>query len=97
TPADHRRAGQGGPGRTRRGDPPAEVATALFLGTHPLPDGAADPPGPGALFKASFAAGMDGPLKGPFRKLFAAWLDSRRDPAALRAGMDAALFSGLSE
>jgi hypothetical protein len=77
--------------------PPSEVAAALFLGTHPLPDGAADPPVTGALFKAGFTAGVDGPSKGPFRKLFAAWLDRRRNPDALRTGMDAALFDGLAE
>src|SRR5207237_6959037 len=42
-------------------------------------------------------AGVDGPSKGPFRKLFAAWLDRRRNPDTLRAGMSAALYDGIAE
>lgn len=68
----------------------------LFLGTYPLPD-RVDDPAPGTLFTAGFAAGLDGPQGGSYRKLFAAWLERRRDPAVIQAGLWAALSFGVEE
>jgi len=81
----------------RQALPAAEVAAVLLLGTHPLPAGVADPADVPALFKAGFADGAEGPLKEPFRKLFAAWLDRRKEPRAIQAGLTAALYCGVPE
>lgn len=82
----------------RRAVPGPEVAALLFLAARPLPVGAVDPPEVGRVIgTAGFADGAEGPLKGPFRKLFAAWLEQRREPRAVRAGLNAALMCGLPE
>jgi RNA polymerase sigma factor (sigma-70 family) len=81
----------------RQAVPAVDVATALFLGVYPLAAGAKDPAEAHSLFKAGFAVGVEGPQKDPLRKLFAAWLDRRTDPTAIRAGLDGALFCGVGE
>jgi hypothetical protein len=81
----------------RKAVPGGDVALMLFLGTSPLPEGTPDPAEVTRVLKAGFMDLATGPQKGAFRKLFAAWLDQRRDPKAIRAGLDAALFAGFSE
>jgi hypothetical protein len=73
------------------------VAAVLFLGSLPLPDGAADPARVEHVLRASFLDLAGGPTKEPFRKLFAAWLDRRRDPEAILAGLEAALYGSVPE
>ena len=70
---------------------------ALFLGSFPLPDGASNPGRVDHVLCVSFLDLVGGPTKGPARKLFAAWLDRRRGPMALGAGLDAALYGGVPE
>jgi hypothetical protein len=81
----------------RKVAPASDVALMLFLGTGPLPEGVTDPAAVNRVFKSGFIDLATGPQKGAFRKLFAAWLDQRREPKAIRAGLDAALFAGFGE
>jgi RNA polymerase sigma factor (sigma-70 family) len=82
---------------SRKAVPPSDLTAILFLGSFPLPDSVPDPSALVSLFKYSFIDLARGPLKEPFRKLFVAWLDQRRDAKAVRIGMDAALQAGIGE
>ncbi|HEY1187048.1 MAG TPA: HEAT repeat domain-containing protein, partial [Gemmata sp.] len=81
---------------SRKDVPLGDAVAVLFLGTRPLPAGAKDPSASWAL-RASFADGTVGPLKEPIRKLFAAWIEHRRDPVTVRDALETALFAGISE
>jgi hypothetical protein len=75
----------------------ADVALVLYLGSSALPDAAPEPPEVAELLRPAFFDVATGPQRQPFAKLFAAWLDRRRDPEVVRAGLEAALVSDVSE
>ncbi|HET6572322.1 MAG TPA: sigma-70 family RNA polymerase sigma factor, partial [Fimbriiglobus sp.] len=81
---------------SRKAVPLGDAVAVLFLGARPLPDGAKDPSASFVL-RASFADGVVGPLKEPLRKLFAAWLDRRRDPETIHEGLMTALLAGVPD
>ena len=77
--------------------PPEDVALVLFLGALARPDAAADPKRVGSIQYEGFhelAGGAEGPA---VRKLFAAWLDRRRDPEARADGLYLALHTAIRE
>jgi hypothetical protein len=78
---------------SRAAIPTGEVALGLYLGAL-TPAGAADPPDATDLFVPAFRDLAAGPEKGPFGKLFVAWLGGR-DPKAMQAGLHAALAAGV--
>jgi hypothetical protein len=82
---------------SRKAVTPGDVALALYLGTFPPSPGAPDPADIDGVLAASFFDLAKGPEKVPFRKLFAAWLDRRRDSRAVAAGLQVALVAGLPE
>ncbi|MBX9585333.1 MAG: hypothetical protein K2X87_33925, partial [Gemmataceae bacterium] len=77
--------------------PPADVLAVLFLGSLPHPEKSADPAEVNRTLEGSFIDLVNGPQKAAARKLFAAWLDKRRDPGAVRAGLDGALYGAIPE
>ncbi|MBX9624948.1 MAG: hypothetical protein K2X82_14170, partial [Gemmataceae bacterium] len=77
--------------------PPADVLAVLFLGSLPHPDKAADPAEVDRTLEGSFVDLARGPEKAAVRKLFAAWLDRRRDPKAAKVGLDGALYGAIPE
>jgi hypothetical protein len=76
---------------------PGDVCAVLFLGSFQLPDGAPDPAEVDHVLRASFIELSAGPLKEPLRKLFAAWLERRMEPKAIKAGLYAALYASIPE
>jgi hypothetical protein len=82
---------------SRNAAPPEDVALALYLGTFPLPDRAANPADDYPPLTAGFADLVTGPQKGPARKLFTAWLDRRTDAPAVRCGLESALYAGIAD
>jgi hypothetical protein len=76
---------------------PADVTLALYLGAFAGPDGAPDPAGVTQLLRPSFFDLATGPQKRSFARLFTAWLDRRRDPKVVQAGLEAALFAHIPE
>jgi hypothetical protein len=89
--------GNSGRDASRKAVTPGDVVLALYLGTFPPSPGAPDPADIDGVLAASFIDLANGPQKVPFRKLFAAWLDRRREPRAVAAGLQVALVAGLSE
>jgi hypothetical protein len=81
----------------REAFPAPEVATVLFIGRTGLPVGVKDATLPHWIISTGFADGVGGPMGPQFRKLYAAWLDHRRDSAAIRAGINASLIFALKE
>jgi hypothetical protein len=77
--------------------PPGAVVLAFFLGAYSLGVGEPDAPDVEAVLKASFVDLATLGETRPFRKLFATWLENRRDPTALRSGVDGALFAAVPE
>ena len=77
--------------------PREDVLLALFLGSLPHPEGAADPKHVRALLDEGFHDLVGGNRKVPARALFDAWLGRRRDPEAQADGLYAALRLGLRE
>ena len=82
---------------SRNAVPATDVAAVLFLGSFLLPEGTTDPATVNQLLEASFIDLTSGPLKRPARKLFVAWLERRKEDAALNTGLEAALLGGIPE
>ena len=76
---------------------PGDVALTLFLGSFPADDGMPDSDQVAIVFQSGFFELATGPQKEEVRKLFAAWLAHRSDPAAVSAGLEVALNIGLAD
>jgi hypothetical protein len=81
----------------RRAVTPGDVCAVCFLGSIALPERADDPADVDHVLRASFIDLAGGPLKEPFRKLFVAWLECRKEPKAAKAGLYAALYTGIPD
>jgi hypothetical protein len=75
--------------------PLAELAAILFLGSFSLPERVKDPPQVQQLLRNTFVESVKGPFREPLRKLFVAWLEQRREPEAVVAGLKASLYGSI--
>lgn len=74
-----------------------DILYSLFLGTSPIPAGAADADEIAILSQVHFYEMARGPGSVPFQKLFVAWIRQRTNPNILRRGVQTALFANVSE
>jgi hypothetical protein len=74
-----------------------DVVLVLFLGSLAKADGVADPANVDEVVTVSFSDFCEGQLKEPFRRLFVAWLNARRDPKAINTGLYAAVYASIPE
>jgi hypothetical protein len=74
-----------------------ELTTVLFLGRNPIPNGESDPAPPYYFFSTGFEEGIRGAANHQACALFGAWFSQRRDPAAIKNGLMAALAFELKD
>ena len=78
--------------------PAADALAALFLGSFPLPEKAADPAGGGVVVgQPGLFDALGGPQKEAVRKLYTAWLDRRREPPVVVTGLDGVVEGAIPE
>jgi hypothetical protein len=81
----------------RRVVPPGYLSAVLFLGALADLPADADPGDVDHVLRATFIDLSGSVEKDEFRKLFAAWLARRRNPKAVQAGLEAALYAAIPD
>lgn len=75
----------------------ADVVGVLFLGSVQTADAKADPVEARSVFGANSIELAKGSLKVPYRKLFVAWLENRRDSTTVYLGLQESVFASIAE